>query len=143
MNERERLIELIDGWTGDIPAKALADYILTNGFIEEIQNEAYDLGVDSALHHHFGLSWGDAAGLRKEVERLKDALRWIPVTERLPEKGGEYLCLCHIDGHTEYGFFMVLRYYLVDKNPHFQHECEHGLRVTHWMQIPEPPKEEK
>lgn len=31
MNERERLIELCDGWTGDIPAKALADYLLAHG----------------------------------------------------------------------------------------------------------------
>lgn len=58
-----------------------------------------------------------------------------------PEKGGDYLCLCCIDGHTEYPFYMVLRYYIVDKNPHFQHESEHGLRVTHWMCLPDMPKD--
>lgn len=67
--------------------------------------------------------------------------RWIPVTARLPEKGNEYLCCCCIDGHTEYPFFMVLRYYLVDEKPHFQHECEHGLKVTHWMEIPKVTKD--
>ena len=67
--------------------------------------------------------------------------RWIPVTERLPEKGGDYLCYCCIDGHIEYPFSMVLRYYIVDENPHFQHECAHGLNVTHWMPLPTPPKE--
>ncbi len=65
---------------------------------------------------------------------------WIPVSERLPEKCKEYLCLCNIDGHTDFPFYMVLRYYLVDKKPHFQHECAHGLNVTHWMPLPEPPK---
>ena len=68
--------------------------------------------------------------------------KWIPVTERLPEEQREYLCFCNIDGHTEYPFYMVLKYYLVDEKPHFQHECEHGLRVTHWMELHEPPKGE-
>ena len=66
--------------------------------------------------------------------------KWIPVTERLPDNCKDHLCLCNIDGHTEYPFAMVLRYYLVDEKPHFQHESEHGLHVTHWMPIPEPPK---
>ena len=72
----------------------------------------------------------------------RDALKWIPVTERLPEKQRKYLCFCNIDGHTEYPFHMILDYYIADEKPHFQHECEHGLRVTHWMPLPEPPKGE-
>ena len=63
----------------------IADHILASDFINELQNEAYDLGVDSILRHKFGLSWDDAAGLRKEIKRLQDATKWIPVTERLPE----------------------------------------------------------
>ena len=74
----------------------------------------------------------------KLIEKAKP--KWIPVTERLPDNCKDYLCLCNVDGHTEYPFFMVLRYYLIDKKPHFQHESEHGLHVTHWMPIPEPPK---
>ena len=67
---------------------------------------------------------------------------WIPTALGFyPEKGGDYLCLCCIDGHTEYPFYMVLRYYIVDKNPHFQHESEHGLKVTHWMCLPDMPKD--
>ena len=62
---------------------------------------------------------------------------WKSVKNEFPEKGKEYLCRCNIDGYDEYPFFMVLQYYLADKNPHFQHECEHGLQVTHWMEIPE------
>lgn len=58
---------------------------------------------------------------------------WIPVSEQLPKKGQDYLCRCVIDNHNDFPFYMVLRYYLVDKNPHFQHESGYGLRVTHWM----------
>ena len=71
-NTREKLIELLkDGGVRDFPfVAALADHIIASAFIQEIQNEAYDLGVDSALHNHFGLSWEDAAGLRKEIKQL-------------------------------------------------------------------------
>lgn len=60
------------------------------------------------------------------------------VEDGLPTKAREYLCRCNIDGHDEYPFYMVLRYYLVDENPHFQHETVHGLHVTHWMPIYDP-----
>lgn len=67
--------------------------------------------------------------------------KWISVEERLPEypidKRGY---LCRITAH-EYPFYMVLNYILIDKNPHFQHENE-VLKVTHWMPLPEPPREE-
>lgn len=62
------------------------------------------------------------------------------VEEGLPTKQREYLCRCNIAGHDELPFYMVLRYYLVDENPHFQHETKDGVHVTHWMPIPEPPK---
>ena len=67
---------------------------------------------------------------------------WISVKDRLPEKVTDYLCRCVIKDNFDYPFFMVLRYILIDKNPHFQHECDDGLKVTHWMLIPEPPKGE-
>ena len=79
----------------------IADHIIASGYIEELQNEAYDLGVDSALHNHFGLSWEDAAGLRKEITRLQEATKWIPVSERLPEPETEVMILAV---HKTYSF---------------------------------------
>ena len=76
-----------------------------------------------------------------QLKAVLTMAEWISVKERLPEKGSDYLCRCIIRDNTEYPFFMVLRYILIDKNPHFQHECNDGLRVTHWIPIPEPPKE--
>lgn len=149
---RERLIELLkDGGVRDFPFNAaLADHLIANGFFEELQNEAYDLGVDSALHNHFGLSWDDAAGLRKEIARLQAASRWIPVTERLPENDygkhwkerNRYLvrfepsglmCVAHY-GYKEYDWWID------------GHDCvlsaTNFKEVTHWMPLPEPPKED-
>lgn len=65
---------------------------------------------------------------------------WISVDERVPEKATDYLCRCVIRDNIDFPFFMVLRYLLVEANPHFQHECEDGLHVTHWMPIHQDPK---
>lgn len=73
------------------------------------------------------------AGYRKQSE-------WISVDKMLPEKARDYLCRCVIRDNADYPFFMVLRYILIDENPHFQHECDNGLRVSHWMPLPEAPK---
>ena len=68
--------------------------------------------------------------------------KWIPVTERLPEKAADYLCRCTVNDFDDMPFYMVLRYIVYDKNPHFQHETKGGMKVTHWMPLPEPPKGE-
>jgi hypothetical protein len=94
--------------------------------------------TEQAYKH--GYEKGYAAG-KKDATDNNVGYKWIPVSERLPEKAIDYLCRCCIDGHTDFPFHMVLRYILFDKNPHFQHESVYGLNVTHWVPIPEPPKE--
>jgi hypothetical protein len=102
----------------------------------------FDNECDTCEHskNSFCLSTIEADYLIENGVTIKEN-GWVPTSlEFYPEKGGDYLCLCCIDGHTEFPFYMVLRYYLVDKNPHFQHESEHGLKVTHWMCLPDMPK---
>ena len=53
---------------------------------------------------------------------------WIPVTERLPEKNTWVLAYCKYNGH-------VVDY--LDINGLWSYG-----NVTHWMPLPEPPKEE-
>lgn len=60
---------------------------------------------------------------------------WIPVTERLPEKRKWVLCRCEDNIHE------VLRW----ENNEWYHDPKHVYFsdfVTHWMPLPEPPKEE-
>ena len=68
--------------------------------------------------------------------------QWIPVTEMLPEEMGKYVCRYVFGEEEGYPFEQVLWYYPQLEKPHFQHEGSMGLRVTHWMPLPEPPKGE-
>jgi hypothetical protein len=68
--------------------------------------------------------------------------RWIPVTERLPGKMGQYVYRYVFGENMDYPFYQVLWYFANLEKPHFQHEGSMGLTVTHWMPLPEPPKGE-
>ena len=68
---------------------------------------------------------------------------WIPVSERLPERDGRYLCNYYFGEHRNMTFTSVLDYYATDPVPHFQHTLgDTMMQVTHWMPLPEPPKGE-
>lgn len=70
------------------------------------------------------------------IEELEAAVpTWIPVTERLPKKRKWVLCRCEAD------IIEVLRW----ENNEWYHDPMHVYYpsfVTHWMPLPEPPKEE-
>ena len=67
--------------------------------------------------------------------------KWIPVSERLPDKMMQCVCQYVFGDNTEYPFYVVMWYFANDKVPHFQNEGSMGLRVTHWMPLPEPPED--
>ena len=76
-----------------------------------------------------------------------DAVKWIPVTERLPKGRRDYLCVC-VYGESEMRFYNVLMFHPEQNSengyvtgPHFSNEGMEGMRVTHWMPLPKPPKE--
>lgn len=76
--------------------------------------------------------------------RRADMSEWIPVTERLPENQGPFLArygFGDVSKETGQFFYGVLYYFYADADPHWQHESA-GIEITHWMPLPEPPKEE-
>lgn len=67
-------------------------------------------------------------------------MKWISVNDRLPERDETCLCCYHFsEGGPRY--IQTLTYFATDPVPHWQHEGT-GLKVTHWIPIPELPKED-
>lgn len=63
--------------------------------------------------------------------------QWIPVTERLPEENDMYI-VSAFDGHDRRITFVqwqnrLKQWYLTGARSYW--------KVTHWMPLPEPPKE--
>lgn len=63
--------------------------------------------------------------------------KWIPVTERLPEKEGRYLCVVRI-GKSGAVYVQVMN----GDSYGFSLNHIYTDDVTHWMPLPEPPKGE-
>lgn len=70
--------------------------------------------------------------LETELKRVKAERRWIPVTERLPESGVRVI-VCR-GNKVEQGVFLGV-------NGWWKVYGTNTKNVTHWMPLPEPPKE--
>lgn len=89
----------------------------------------------------------------KATEPMTTCQQWIPVSERLPEIDGRYATVCKFgNGVTTRGFLSFAKdgekvdYELTGKkNVWYEYDREWGFvsidSVTHWMMLPEPPKE--
>jgi hypothetical protein len=65
--------------------------------------------------------------------------KWIPVSERLPEKNKQWvLCLC-IGGAME---VLKFDYAMRNWDSQYPRRCYMESYVTHWMPLPNPPKED-
>ena len=93
----------------------------------------------------------DAEKVRALIQQLEAQVpRWISVEENeKPKLRQDCLCICSYSDtkNHEWDYMMVLRWMGEGDNgyvnrPHFQHEGMNGMIVTHWMPLPEPPKEE-
>ena len=75
------------------------------------------------------------------IEELADRNvgKWIPVTERLPSKNGFYLCLYK---HKHPGGVAIDEGLSIQQWYNGRWNLDEIYTVTHWMPLPEPPKEE-
>lgn len=89
------------------------------------------------------------------IDSVPAAMRWIPVRERLPDKDGNYLVYqtspfadwCEVVGFAKDGRkvdeYTFRRNW---KNVWLRYDSEYGYlaidSVTHWMPLPQPPKED-
>lgn len=112
----------------------MSDYISREAAVKIAQK--YGLINGSVRGHHTGLA--DCIAI--EIEGLPAAdvepvQRWIPCSERMPERPGDYQ-VCTKNEY--YGTKNVAKRY-------FNGDCWSGrwTNITHWMPLPEPPKEEQ
>ena len=76
------------------------------------------------------------------IEHGVTVQEWISVEDRLPEEG-EYV-LCVLKGFNYGGKIQVCKFVPADKftdKPYFEHFRNGFPSVTHWMPLPQPPKE--
>ena len=112
------------------------DLISRQAAITAIQNAYCDTegGEDKyAVRKNVGLT----AALHI-MQDLQAAQRWIPVTERLPENGTRNL-VTRYDYVTDHQFLDLLWF---DKGEWWNRRYAGDYAVTHWRELPEPPKEE-
>ena len=103
-------------------------------------SKAEVLDIYAELYDEFG----DAPGVIKALHKVCDKLKslqpqepvvsptiggWISVKDRLPEKYGHYLVI------RDNGFMSV------DTWTRHSHWGKAVCKITHWMPLPEPPKE--
>ena len=69
-----------------------------------------------------------------DMSKMVDVNGWISVNDRLPECGDNYIILKD-DGVSPYTFAIAW----FDRTWDFPNASE----ITHWMPLPQPPKEEK
>lgn len=95
---------------------------------------------------------GPPGGALKMIEEapaadVEPSRRWIPVTERLPENNGRYLVIHPLHNRMPWitvmyfgvpdGYDKGICFYIADDEwGDIPCDC-----VTHWMPLPEPPKE--
>ena len=87
--------------------------------------------------------------LTAENAALREKHRWIPVTERMPERNGKYIVSCD-DSMCSYGEGIWYSSGVVVAAEYYDGEwtwneggTEYSLEdiVTHWMPLPEAPEE--
>ena len=67
-------------------------------------------------------------------------MKWISVTERLPDSSDEYVLCCGSKGGMFVGWAAIKTYDGSGKCTGFQNSGK-GRSFTHWMPLPEPPKD--
>ena len=115
----------------DNPREKLIDVFMHIG--DHIRSlDEYGFCIDSAL----AKAIEDVVGMLKNQDVHS---KWIPVTERLP-KIGECV-LCYRSGSVHIGEYLGASY-SPEVAAFKRRDGYYAIGATHWMPLPEPPKEE-
>ena len=114
---------------------AMVAYV--TGLEEEVERLREEIDAIGKAHHKdiviLGGLYLENKSLKAELARLREAARWIPVEERLPENNNAVLV---IDG----GHSIVEGSYVLGRWVAFSEG--RYIHPTHWRALPEPPEVE-
>ena len=110
-------------------------YLVASGVQSKNRRELLERAADAIaeLQNDNAALNGTVSNLIEQIAELSKP-RWIPVTERLPEDGQWVL----VWGHGQKIPIMMFR----ESGAWIDDQFEFHTTVTHWMPLPEPPKEE-
>lgn len=143
MTKEERLTELARLINKLRNECLMGDRYLPMGDVRRYNQLVYEL---------YGDELGEDPEILEALSKMEKTTRWIPVTERLPKENGRYLVRYVRDIDLEDGVHSdevrIMRF--ADAQWRFPFICNPDVRelvtmekVTHWMPLPEPPKEEQ
>lgn len=77
--------------------------------------------------------------VNRRIQAEKAVPKWISVKDRLPEPDTKVL----VYGRNEYGVYCITCHYSAHRKWLYHNRTTaEGKTITHWMPLPEPPKEE-
>lgn len=133
MDIREKLVNLIESarYWGSNTSEEIADNLLGNGVTAQENVEISDELLKQLKNAPITIC--------KDEPSIELVQEWISVEDELPEVGGYVVCIAK--RNPFYRFMpMVAR---IDKNGWVNPITEQYIsEVTHWMPMPQPPKEE-
>lgn len=119
----------------------MAEYIEKTSFIEHLKKDPlFD------LVEQYGITGVIESFPAEDVQPVK----WIPVTERLPEEDCKILAACSTLHYQRICRFAknlteIDKFVFDGKQGFYDYDSERGYYevgwVTHWMPLPEPPKD--
>lgn len=135
---------MIDNLTEAIAhAKKVAENVKYNAntftesdLLDENCRQAKAECLECAAEHEQLAAW------LEELKARREADRWIPVTERLPEKAGEYLCTLHYAIPPYHMFHPEKDVYVDAINVQGFDGTAFVSSVTHWKPLPKPYESE-
>jgi hypothetical protein len=108
---------------------------MTEFFSRKYGNKGYEVIIKTDCHEHYRASEEFARRLIGHAKPVTDnnyGRKWIPVTERLPKA----------EDANSFGEIMVwLRSTETQALWKWKRAIEHPEAISHWMHLPEPPKE--
>lgn len=134
MNKREvdEILYMLDGYAAMAVNEDRGMFFKAVALVETAVNELEDERYMHDRLQDYCVAQGE------ELSKLKAQQRWIPATERLPEDGFEVLVYT-----DRYGGRYEVAYYVPHLGAWYQNCALLIPNVTHWMPLPEAPKEDK